>query len=114
MIRGYLVAALIFGVLLALWMRGCSGARPVVTRQELHAPRAQAEPYRAEIEVRNEGLGEGEIQVDVRIVDRAGGRSFAEARRLDVRKSEVVRVSIPLWAPRGDYRLEASAEYPAR
>jgi hypothetical protein len=114
MIRTTFVLSFVAACVLGLWLRGCSGARPRVVSQELRAPTGAGQPFQADATIRNEGLGEGEVQVVFRLVARSGGRALVEARRVELRRREAVHVSAPVWAPRGEYSLEVEAHYPPR
>ena len=98
----------------ALWVVNCSGPRPVVTDVQLHEPDRDGAPYRVEAIVRNAGGGRGQVTVNVRLRERASGRTIQTGKQvvLEARESALVLAELP--APRGNYAPEVEAEYPPR
>ena len=97
------------GTLLAfiLFARFCSGPRPRVVE-------ARVRGNRAEIVLRNDSSGEGDVQVEVRARPRGGGPPLVQTRTTSLRGNDVARVEIPLEGARGDESLEVKVDYPPR
>jgi hypothetical protein len=88
-------------------VRGCSGPRPRLVSSRMRGQVAEAM-------VRNDGFGEGEIQVDFRVRPRAGGPPLLRSERATLRPHETARVATRIEGARGDEELEVEVDYPAR
>jgi len=105
--RLLLVAALLVAAAGVAFVRGCSGPRPALVSARMRGQIAEAV-------VRNEGSGEGEIQVDFRARPRSGGPALQKSRKATLRPQETARVEATLEGARGDEQLEVELDYPAR
>jgi hypothetical protein len=107
MTRALLVLAAV--VLLAGfgWIRGCSGPRPQLVSARMRGPVAEAV-------VRNQGWGEGLVQIDFRVRPRGGGTALLHSEKATLRPHETARVEARIDGARGDEQLEVEVDYPAR
>ncbi len=92
------------------YLRACTGPRPEVVSAWIEP---LAGGVRAVASVRNDG-GEGQVQVDFRVVDARSGRTYARQESSPVERGERTEISTWIAAPPGEYRVEAKAEYPPR
>ncbi len=91
-------------------VRACAGPRPSVAASWLESGPSG---YVATARIRNAG-GDGEIQVNFRLRERATGRTVPAQGTAEVHRGEEVEVRVPVPAPPGDWSLEAQSEYPPR
>jgi hypothetical protein len=91
---------------LALFVHSCSGARPRVVWSGMQDGLAVAI-------VRNDGLGEGTVQVDFRLHPRTGPPLY-HSERMVLRKGEEARIAAQIAGARGDERVEVQVDYPPR
>jgi hypothetical protein len=96
-----------------LLAQGCAGPRPEVIRIALVSPGGPGAPYRVEATIHNRG-SEGQVDVRVRLHDRASGVAFQAGRKLELRSGEVGSLVVELPAPPGSYAPEVEAQYPPR
>jgi hypothetical protein len=108
LLRRLVVLALLPGVL------GCTGPRPVLTRQELRPPRSPGSPYLLFVTITNRSRGEGQADVIARLRFRATGRTAAQANQhVDLKPHETVPVALELRpAAPGDYDVTTEVHYP--
>ena len=90
-----------------LWVRGCSGPRPLLLSARMRGPVAEAI-------VRNEGGGEGQIQVDFRVRPKGAGATILRSEKATLRPHETARVETRFEGARGDEQVEAEVDYPPR
>ena len=90
-----------------LWVRGCSGPRPQLVSARMRGQVAEAV-------VRNEGRGEGEVQVDFRARPRGGGAAILQTVKATLRPHETARVEAKIEGARGDEQLDVEVDYPPR
>jgi hypothetical protein len=99
---------------LAISVAACRGPKPIVMSRELRPPEAEGAPYRAVVVIRNQGGGEGEIAMIVRLRSRASGQTAAAREEtVDLAPHETQEVTIELrpTAP-APYDLAVEARYP--
>lgn len=102
-----LVPILVFFAAGLLFVRHCSGPRPRLVSARM---RGQV----AEGVVRNEGAGEGGIQVDFVLRPRHGGPPLLRTERATLRPHETARIEARVEGARGDEQVEAEVDYPPR
>jgi len=90
-----------------LWVRHCSGPRPVLVSSRMRGAVA-------EVVVRNEGGGEGEIQVDFRARPGDGGAPLLHSEKASLRAHETARIEARIDGALGDERLDVEVDYPPR
>lgn len=100
--------------LAVLWVVGCSGPRLEVTDTRLTAPTSEGAPYCLEATIKNQGWGHGQVNVTVRLRDKATGQTVQDDRKAELRPNETTRVAIELIAPPGAYEPEVEVDYPPR
>lgn len=90
----------------ALFVRSCSGPRP-------HLVSARMEGQVAVATVRNDGFGEG--QVDVQFTVRgASGPPRIRSERATLLPHQVARIASRIEGARGDEHVEVEVDYPPR
>jgi hypothetical protein len=103
------------GILLSvLWVWHCSGARPVVADVQLASPAAVGAPYRVEVVLRNEGFGGGQVEMTVRLRDRASGHTVQQTQKIALDEGETTLAVAEILAPAGDYAPAVEVKYPPR
>ncbi|MFN2548411.1 MAG: hypothetical protein ABR567_13340 [Myxococcales bacterium] len=90
----------------ALFVHSCSGPRPRLVSAHMRGPVASAT-------VRNEGPGEGEVEVEFRVQGRAGP-VVTKSEKASIAPHEEVVVESRIDGARGDERVEAQVVYPPR
>jgi hypothetical protein len=111
--RTILLAIVGIAVAIALWISKCSGPQPVVQGQPtISAPEAPGDPYRVEVAVRNAGPGHGQVEVIVRLLDRAAGRTYQGDEQVDLEAGEENRVVVEIFAPPRTYDVDVDTRYP--
>ena len=95
-------AARVLSLALALALTGCLGPKPVVTQVNKQPPASAGEPYRLQALVRNQGPGDGQIEVSVRFVDKRDGHTvLTNSQDLQLGKDELQSVNFELNLPPG-------------
>jgi hypothetical protein len=108
-----LVGVLVAVALAAMWVSQCSGPRPELVGSPAVRPPAQpGQAYRVEATVRNAGPGHGQVQVVVRLRDRATGRSYQRNDTAQLESGEQTSVVVEIFAPPGDYEPNIEVSYP--
>lgn len=111
--RPYLLGALAFAVLIALWISQCSGPRAELVGAPTVRPPAQpGGAYQVEATLRNAGPGHGEIQAVLRLRERATGRAYQVAETAQLERGELASLVVEIFAPPGDYAPEVELNYP--
>jgi hypothetical protein len=106
MIRALIVSLATVVACLALFVHSCSGVRPRVVWSGMQGGLAVAV-------VRNDGLGEGTVQVDFRLHPPSGPPLY-HSEKMVLRKGEEARVAARIEGARGDERVEVQVDYPPR
>jgi hypothetical protein len=109
--------SVILSLALALALTGCLGPKPVVTQVNKQPPASAGEPYRLQALVRNQGPGDGQIEVSVRFVDKRDGHTvLTNAQDVQLGKDELQSVNFELNLPPGapppdqiDVQVDATA-----
>ncbi len=93
---------------------GCMGPRPVVVESHLKAPQAPGAPYVLVVFLRNDGYGEGQVELTARLLSRRRGETAGQCiRQVALRARETVEVVLEFrGVPPGDYRAAVEAVYP--
>ena len=91
----------------------CVGPQPLVEQQQTMAPARPGEPYTVIARLRNEGPGEGQVDVEVRLVA-ADGTTYRQSRKVDLEAHERTIVTVRIPAPAGHYVTQVNARYPPR
>lgn len=93
---------------------GCAGPRPSIRQTHLMPPATPGQPYLLQVTIHNQGGGEGEAEMTVRLRSRSTGETVAtENRGVALKEQETVSLVIPLQAARpGDYEPVVEVEYP--
>jgi len=108
-----LLGLVITVALVGLWINRCSGPRAeVVGPPIVRAPQAPGEAYHVEATVRNAGPGHGEVQVTVRLRDRASGRGYESEQTAQLEAGEQVSVVAEIFAQPGTYEPQVEVSYP--
>lgn len=103
-------------VLLLILLAGaiaCRGPRPHVDEQKTLAPARPGAPYTVVARLRNDGPGEGQVQVDVQLVA-ADGTTYRGSQKVDLEPHERTLLTLRIDAPPGDYVTRVTARYPPR
>jgi hypothetical protein len=101
-----------------LALTGCLGPRPVVTGVNKQPPASAGEPYRLQALIRNQGPGDGQIQVSVRFVDKRDGHTVLTNEQdvqlgKDEQQSVNFELNLPPGAPPPDQiDVQVDAQYP--
>lgn len=91
----------------------CRGPRPTVDRQQTVAPARPGEPYTVIARLRNDGPGEGQVDVEVRLVA-DDGTTYRQSRKVDLEAHERTVVTVRIAAPAGHYVTQVNVRYPPR
>jgi hypothetical protein len=87
---------------LVLALTGCLGPKPVVTQVNKQPPASAGEPYRLQALIRNQGPGDGQIEVTVRFVDKRDGHVvLTNEQDVQLGKDELQSVNFELNLPPG-------------
>ena len=100
------------GVAGALWVQNCSGPRPTVDAVQVVAPTQAGDPYRVRALIRNQGSGEGQVDVVLRLREPGTGRGYQADEKAELQPGEASWVSAEIAAPPAEYGAEAEAQYP--
>lgn len=95
-----------------LFLAACTGPRPSVSTPKVLLPSSVGGPYRVALTVRNEGSGEGQVDVNVRLHEKSKQATYFADQKLNLKSHENVQVIVSVPAPPGDYTAEVEAEYP--
>jgi hypothetical protein len=110
---GRVLAVLVLAVgLVGFWVWGCSGPKPVVADVQLTPPSSAGAPYHLEVLLRNEGIGQGQVETTIRLRDRATGRTLQQSQKAELRRGETILLVADLPGPPGDYVPEVTVDYP--
>jgi hypothetical protein len=111
--RPYLLGALAFAILIALWISQCSGPHAELAgAPAVRPPQQPGGAYQVEVSVRNVGPGHGEIQAIFRLRERATGRIYQVSESAQLERGEVVSLVVEIFAPPGDYEPQVELNYP--
>jgi ABC-type uncharacterized transport system auxiliary subunit len=118
--KRFLAVALL--VLLAFVMAGCLGPKPVLQGQPtvVPPPAGSDQPFRVEAVIANQGPGEGQVEVEINLINKRTGEYIAkhtEEVQLQIGDTVHVTADIPLPSsardlPPEDIEVEVSAHYP--
>ena len=103
---------------LALALTGCLGPKPVVTQVNKQPPASAGEPYRLQALIRNQGPGDGQVEVSVRFVDKRDGHTvLTNEQDVQLGKDELQSVNFELNLPPGapppdQIDVQVDAQYP--
>ncbi len=119
--RNVLRARLLYGgllVLAALALAGCLGPKPGVVEVKKQPPASQGDPYRVQVVIANNGPGEGQVEVSVRLLDKRTQQTIqfdSQDVQLDVgeRQSVNFEETLPPDAPPVEQiDVQVAAQYP--
>jgi len=108
------VAALLLIGLLA----GCFGPQPTILSVSQQPPSDPTQPYRVQVLIHNTGVGDGQVQVTVRLVDKANGHTILsndQSVSLDKDEQQSVNFELnlpPTAPPAAAIDVQVQAEYP--
>jgi hypothetical protein len=103
-------------VLLLILIAGttaCRGPRPIVDDQQTLAPARPGAPYTVVARLRNDGPGEGQVQVEVQLVA-PDGTTYRQSGKVDLEAHERTVLTLHVDAPPGNYVTHVSTRYPPR
>jgi hypothetical protein len=95
-----------------VFLAACTGPRPSASVPKVFPPSSAGEPYHVSFEVKNDGSGEGQVEVNVRLHEKNQQATYFADQKLNLKSHEIVHVIVSVPAPPGDYAAEATAEYP--
>ena len=111
----FAIGALVVVALALGWVSNCAGPEPSLIAANFATPASPGEPYILSAVIRNNGAGQGEVAVRLRLVDSGSGRSFEKATTAQLAGRETVTVTEELYGvPPGSYQIEVELEYPPR
>jgi hypothetical protein len=105
-------------VLVAGSLASCLGPKPHVVAVQKQPPAAQNDPYRIQVLIENQGPGDGQVEVSVRLVDKQTQQTILYDEQdvhldKDERQSVNFEESLPPHAPTADQiDVQVSAQYP--
>jgi hypothetical protein len=96
-----------------LFLAGCLGPRPAVA--EIHlSPQGRDGSYRVDLSIENQGRGQGQAAVTIRLRNRKTGATIQKSEKVTLRGLEHTRLIADIVAPPATYDVDASVEYPPR
>jgi hypothetical protein len=93
-------------------LAACTGPKPNAGPPRVLPPATAGEPYRVSLVVKNEGSGEGQVELNVRLREKNRQATYFADQKVNMKEHESVHVIVSIPAPPGDYTAEVSAEYP--
>lgn len=93
-------------------LAACTGPRPNAGTPKVIPPASAGEPYRVSLVIKNDGSGEGQIALNVRLHEKSQQATYSADQKVELRGYESVHVIVSVPAPPGDYTAEVSADYP--
>ncbi|MFL5812932.1 MAG: hypothetical protein ACJ763_05095 [Bdellovibrionia bacterium] len=90
----------------------CTGPKPSAGPATILPPLSAGAPYRVSLVVKNDGSGEGQIDLNVRLHEKRQQAAYSADQKVNLKGHESVHVIVSVPAPPGDYTAEVSAEYP--
>ncbi len=94
-VRHSLAVLLLLGLL-----TGCFGPQPTVVRVTQQPPSDPTQPYRVQVLLHNTGVGDGQVQVSVRLVDKGDGHTIlSNDQSVSLAKDEQQSVNFELNLP---------------
>ena len=110
-------AVILLVLALPLLLTGCLGPKPIVAGVTKQPPTAPDQPYRLQVLVRNDGPGDGQVEVSVRFVDKQTQRiilSDDQDVQLEHEEQSVnFELNLPPTAPPLDQLdVQVDAKYP--
>ena len=100
--------------LLLVSLSGCVGPRPLVVRETLAPPQSPDHPHTLYVQLRNQGSGEGQVEVIARLRSQGTSQVVAEtSEAVDLQPHETLTVTLALQptAP-GPYTIDVETHYP--
>ncbi len=100
--------------LLLVSLSGCVGPRPLVIQETLAPPQSPDHPHNLYVQLRNQGSGEGQVEVIARLRSQGTRQVVAEtSEAIDLRPHETLTVTLALQptAP-GPYTIDVETHYP--
>src|SRR5436309_1134131 len=75
-------------LLLAGLLTGCLGPQPVVVSVQAQPPTQAGAPYLVQVIIENRGLGDGQVGVSIRLVDKQSGQTVVyDQQRVNLRQN---------------------------
>jgi hypothetical protein len=90
----------------------CTGPRPNAGTPTVLPPVSAGGPYRVSLVVKNDGSGEGQIALNVRLHEKSQQSTYSADQKVELKGHESLHVIVSVPAPPGDYTAEVSADYP--
>jgi hypothetical protein len=103
-------------VLLLVLLAGataCRGPRPIVDEHQTLAPARPGAPYTVVARLRNDGPGEGQVEVDVQLVA-PDGTTYRQSGKVNLEPHERTVLTLRVDAPPANYVTQVSTRYPPR
>lgn len=94
------------------FVAACTGPRPSASAPVVLPKSSPEAPYRVSLVVQNQGSGEGQIEVNVRLHEKNRNETYFADKKVDLRGHENVHLIVSISAPPGDYAAEVDAVYP--
>ncbi|MDQ2808283.1 MAG: hypothetical protein M3Z04_15430 [Chloroflexota bacterium] len=112
-LRRSLAALLLIGLLTA-----CFGPQPTILSVNKQPPSDPTQPYRVQVLIHNTGVGDGQVQVTVRLVDKGDGHTILSNDQdvsLDKDEQQSVNFELnlpPSAPPAAAIDVQVQAQYP--
>lgn len=93
-------------------LSACTGPRPEAGAPVILSPAHKDDAYRVSLVVRNQGTGEGQVEVDIWLHEKKRNETYFADRKVNLRSHESVHLIVDVQAPPGEYVAEVKAQYP--